>query len=138
MVLQISNEDAYLHYFKQLIELDNLANKSKTDKLQKFEITPFGKKHTTKMCKTKKSNTIKNVKNNTVPVKELIKEPRSSKNKTLEEITLKVDFTLELNARIQLRRTMLDEFEIYCYDKELYDSFINRLIEFEESLLITC
>ena len=117
------------------MELDNLANNSKADKLQKFKIIPFGKKHTTKMYKIKKSNTLINVTNDTVSMKENIKE---SKNKTLEEITLNVGFTLELHNRIQLRQAVLEEFEIYCYDKELYDIFINRLIDFEESLIITC
>ena len=136
MVLHISNEDAYMHYFKQLMEFDYLAKNSKTDNLQTFEIMPFNKVHRTKICKIKKSNKINNVKIDRVSRKDtLIKNTRSSKNKTSEEIILKVNFTVELFKRIQLRQAVLHDFEIYCYDEELHDNFVNRLVDFEESLI---
>ena len=136
MALHGSNEDAYMHYFKQLIEFDYLTKNSKTDHLQKFEIIPFNKMHTTKICKIKKSKKIINVNNDTVSRKDTrIKNTSSSKNKTSEEITLKVNYTVDLFNRIQQRQALLDDLETYCYDDELFDSFVNRLVEFEESLI---
>ena len=92
--------------------------------------------HTTKICKIKKSKKIINVNNDTVSRKDTrIKNTSSSKNKTSEEITLKVNYTVDLFNRIQQRQALLDDLETYCYDDELFDSFVNRLVEFEESLI---
>ena len=125
-----------MHYFKQLIEFDYLTKNSKSDNLQKFEIIPFNKMHTMTLGKIKKSNKINNVNNDTVSRKDtLIKNTSSSKNKTSEEITLKVNYTVDLFNRIQQRQALLDDLETYCYDDELFDSFVNRLVEFEESLI---
>ena len=135
MVLHISNEDAYIHYFRQLIELDNLAKNRKTDDIQKIEIIPFNKIHTSKTCKLKKSNKIKNVKSDTVLTKGNIMNSQSSKTRPLEEITLKVNFTVEQLNRIHLRAEVLYGFDIYCDDDELCGNFIERLIDFEEELL---
>ena len=41
----------------------------------------------------------------------------------------------QLSDRICLRIGILDHFKSFCNDEELYDSFIKRLIDFEENLL---
>ena len=92
--------------------------------------------HTTKMSKIKKSKKTKIVRHDTVPTKEIISASSSSKTKPSGELSLNVNFTVAMLDRIQLREEMLADCQIYCYDNEAYDSFINRLIDFEESLII--
>ena len=86
MFVYIGNENAYLHYFKQLVELDYLITNKETDNLRKFEIMPFIEVGRTKNFKIKKSNDIKYVGSNTV--KDTITNKISSKNTVLEEIIL--------------------------------------------------
>ena len=130
MILHINDEDAYMHYFKQLIEFTHSTKSSETDNLQEFKIVPYIKVHTKQIYKTKTAKNTRKVKNGTISMKE-----NSLKRKTLEEITLKPDFIIQLLDRIELRRVILDDFETYCCEDEVYDNFINRLIDFEESLI---
>ena len=131
----MSNEDAYLHYFKQLLELDYWAKNSEIDDLQQFQISLYNKMHTTKMSKIKNSKKTKIVRHDTIPIKESFTDSSSSKTRTLGELSLNVHLTEATLDRIQLREAMLVDFQIYCYDNEAYESFFNRLIDFEESLI---
>ena len=61
---------------------------------------------------------------------------KKDKNKLPHELTLKIDFVNEHSERLNLRRNMLEDWHIQCMNEELYDCFVNRLIDLEESLLI--
>ena len=133
MLFYIENENAYLHFFKQLIELHYFIKSGDSDNLRTFEIIPFRKVSKTKNSKVKKSKKTKNVVSDNV--KDTNKHSRYSKNTLLDEIILKPHFTVELQERLELRRAMLDDFKLHCFEDEVFNYFINALIDFEECLI---
>jgi hypothetical protein len=130
----INNEDSYMHYFRQLVEFESSVNCCENGNLDIFQIIQFSISNGTKQCKIKGSGIC--VRNDTVPGTTKTSDIGRFKNKPLEEITLKVNFSVELLIdRIQIRQVILKHFQIHCDDKKSYESFINGVFNFEESLI---
>jgi len=134
MLTNINNEDGYMHYFRQLIEFENSVKCRESGNLDGFQIVPFSSSNCTKQCKIKFSGIC--LTDDTTSGRRKPTEISRSKNKPLEEIALKVNFTVALVLdRIQLRQDILKHFQTYCDDEESYESFINIIFDFEESLI---
>lgn len=58
-----------------------------------------------------------------------------SKNTAHQMMSLKINLAETLLNRIDMRRNVLENWHVYCKDEELYDSFLNELLNFEESLV---
>ena len=62
---------------------------------------------------------------------------KTDKNQLLHELPLSINFVIKRSERINLRKDMLEDRHVHCMNEELYDCFVNRLIDFEENLLIS-
>jgi hypothetical protein len=134
MMDNINSDEMYLYYFKQLVEFEE-TNKVDGALNKDFEII-----HITDYQKSNGINEtcfMTHVKSKQ-PVSEtnMKKSFKKDKNKLPHELTLKIDFVNEHSERLNLRRNMLEDWHIQCMNEELYDCFVNRLIDLEESLLI--
>ena len=105
----------------------------KPGKRKKFEIVPFSKTKPIKTCKIKNSG--KSSKKYKFSKEHNAIELCKSKTNAPEELILNVPFAFTLSDRTQLRREALGDFQIHCNNDELYDKFLKRLIDLEESLI---
>ena len=134
MLININNEESYLHYFRQLIDFENSVKCCEDGNLDRFTIIPFSSSNDTKQCQIKASGVCQM--NNTASGRRKSTDMRRSKNKPSEEIILKCKFSVEpLIDRIELRQGILQPFQMHCDDKESYEDFINTIFNFEESLI---
>ena len=124
MMMNINEEEAYIHYLKQLISLENTAN------LGDFIILEFNNPLAPKHGKVKKTNQISN--SLTVNHGQLT----NSKNKMPQLVKLDVKFLGRHLDRLDLRKSLLENFYDHCKDDETYKIFFNKLFDFEESLIM--
>ena len=127
----INDEEAYSHYFRQLLELENPANRNIMSHYNNFQVVKF--------CKPIDKNTSfepkRSVSNHNIngcspkPIKSL-------KNSRFEEVPLNVNFGVDLIVRTKQRQTWLEGFLMHCDDEISYGNFINNLISFEEGLIL--
>ena len=126
----LGNEEAYTHYFKQLLELEYPTNKPTVDHYNNFNVIPFN--HASlkeKSFQTKHSEVNKKIQ------KTYNKYPKSLKNSRFNENPLNVDFIIEFEERMTRRQNRLEGFLINCDDENAYEHFINLFISFEEGLV---
>ena len=126
----LGNEEAYTHYFKQLLELEYPTNKPTVDHYNNFNVIPFN--HASlkeKSFQTKHSEINKKIQ------KTYNKYPKSLKNSRFNENPLHVDFIIEFEERMTRRQNRLEGFLINCDDENAYEHFINLFISFEEGLV---
>jgi hypothetical protein len=117
-------EEAYLHYFLQLIQYEENVKVSQNE----FEIVLFRNAQylNRTLSKGKRSN------QRFVEPQKLISTTPSSKR---ESVMLRPDILAKNFDRIEKRRVILDNFENYCNDEESYSGYLTDLIDLEESLL---
>ena len=128
MIINVDYEDSYIHYLKQLLVIKDIHSENVLS-LDKFTIIHVNElnvvsKHVRK--KTTKQE-IKEGKNH-VPLE-------TSKNTWNQTDELHVRFLGRHLDRVEIRRTLLENFQIYCKDEQTYEEFFNRLIDFEESVV---
>ena len=134
MLDNIISDERYLFYFKQLVEFEEIHNvdKSRSKDFKIIEITgyekPNGINETCILSHVKSKETLSETNMKT--------SLRTDKNQQSRELTLKINFVTENPEIINLRRDILEDWHIHCMNEELYDCFVNRLIDLEESLLI--
>ena len=137
MMINIKNEDYYLCYFKQLIELESGLEKEQPRE-RNFEIVhPNQTEYPNKSIVKRSSVTGRCQQRNH---KTLVAEQNSAnlsklKMTAIKSLSLQGDDKDQLSNRISMRIGILDDFRSFCNDEELYDSFLKRLIDFEENLL---
>ena len=126
----VKDEDAYIHYFQQLLELEDPEKKFLVNHYSNFQIAPFNKvtdKNETR--KTKRSNTDgKGDRSSYKPLNNL-------KNRRFEEAPLNINFIVGLMERTQQRQKMLEGFLINCDDETSYEGYFQKLVSFEERLI---
>ena len=135
MFENLNYEEAYIHYFKQLVCYEEMLKRK--DQLQDydFKVVPFFDLKHLKNAKSKRSN-------------KLIHNDFTKKNKNTtneykcdnpyhgpEEKSLNINFSVEYIIRAQLRRDMLKHYHKHFDDESRYHFFIESLIELEESLI---
>ena len=128
----IDDETAYIHYLEQLIKFEKSMKDKNIRNKNKFVVVPFKASRNINNGKIKKTGLAQT--GNSVSIKKEIIDTNRSKRSRSEEVTNNI-FSGELLDRIRLRRRTLHEFQKYCSDMELYENFLNELINLEESLV---
>ena len=126
----LSDEAAYTHFFKQLLELEYPSGHASAEHYNSFEIVPFKTQlHNDKPCKSKNSQNHKKL------VGCSSKLGKSLKNNRLDETPLNVIFVNDFNERMKQRQNRLENFLMMCDDEDAYKNFVKTLISFEEGLI---
>ena len=135
MLLHINDENIYLHYFRQLVELDHAFKgcpNMTPDLFENFEIIPFESDNPSKIGKVKRSNQLDSLK--IVPLQNARKT--KCKNTTAERTHFThFRFSVNISDRTKMRRELLEEFNFECNNDNVYDDFFNRLVDVEENLI---
>ena len=123
MMTTINEEDAYIHYLKQLLFLENKAM------LGDFEILEFNDTLARKHRKVKTTKQTPKLTDNHDQLKH-------SKNKMPQLVELNVKFLGRQLDRVDLRKSLFENFHDHCKDDKTYKIFFNKLFDFEESLIM--
>ena len=123
MMMNINEEEAYIHYLKQLLVLENNAI------LGDFKILEFNYPLAPKHGKVKTTQQNSRLTGNHDQIK-------NSKNKMPPLVKLNVKFLGRHLDRLDLRTGLLENFHDHCKDDEKYKVFYNKLFDFEESLIM--
>ena len=127
MQRRLNNENAYIHYFRQLLEFERLFNLHLNDPIKGFRIEPFITFPTTQRSKIKNKN-INNHKKQT--------KNTQDKSKTIAgKQSLSDQKSPEQFIRKQLRLGMLNKISSNIIDENDYNEFLNNLINLEERLI---
>ena len=126
-----NDEEAYSHYFRQLLDLEDPANKNVMSHYNTFQIVSYNESIDQNTSPTTKRSVLNENINgfSTKPIKSL-------KNSRFEEIPLNINFVIDLMERTKQRQSRLEGFLMYCDDENSYESFISKLISFEEGLIL--
>ena len=132
MMNNMNNEEQYLHYFRQLIQFEETL-KHEDACLKDFEIVHITDFQASKEGRVKRSNSQPRARS----VSDKDKPIHLSKSKSTlpQHIAVQTDFIGRFSDRIDMRRNILENLHLYCSDEELYDIFLNRLLNFEESVI---
>ena len=134
MVINVYNEQTYLFYFRQLLQMENSLKKEVRGTLD-FNLTHMNE------CKAPRINHIKRSSGSTKHKKPWRQDPnsfypRKSKNILRQNSQLQINFRIPTPERICMRLVVLENYDAFCNDDELYSSYLNGLIDLEESLII--
>ena len=137
MSLNSNKEDAYIHYFRQLLELEHLAKDYNCKHLMKhFDIALFAKHSKIRPSHSiKKKTALRHKRSNVISPEYTPKTIIFSKNEKYKEPILNIDFVLELEERTKQRQHNLDGFLKYCNSEDMFDCFVKKLTIFEEGLI---
>ena len=123
MMININEEEAYIHYLKQLLVLE------KTEILDDFKILQFTNTLAPKHGQVKTTKHNSRITGNHDEVK-------NSKNKMPQMVELNATFLGRHLDRLDLRKSLLENIHDHCKDDETYKTFFNKLFDFEESLIM--
>ena len=127
----INNEEAYNHYFKQLLELEYPLFETTDDHFNAFNVVIYHKSlFNTKAWKPKRSE-INQKRYETISSK----SGKNFKNNWFDETPLNANFVIDLEDRAKMRKNRLEGFLVNCDEESTYEAFINTLISFEEELI---
>ena len=131
MIIHIDNEDEYLHYLKQLSQLEENVKQGpfRVD----FEIIHLSDLPTPKLGKVKHSGPKSR---SGLPGELDTSGPnKKSKNNSKQMVILNVELLEQIPIRIEKRKRLLKEFQEHCSDQEKYKRFTDRIFDLEESLI---
>jgi hypothetical protein len=124
MMVNINNEEHYLHYFLQLINYeDSVKDRDKAN----FEITHIVQSKPAPSKKAKRSNTLYLEGANS-------KKSYNSSSISPQIVALKSKLSGNFLDRMKMRKILLQKFIINCNDEESYNRYLTELIDFEEKL----
>ena len=132
MTENVSTTEVYLHYFVQIIDFEEKVKK-KDAPLQQFEIIPHISdklKDAEKSTKTK----IKGKHRSFLPKNKSTVFNKSESVASSKSIQIN-NSTGSLSQRIEMRRTMLEDFNDHCSSEESYEKYLAKLIDFEEGMI---
>jgi hypothetical protein len=135
MLIHINDEDIYLHYFRQLVDLDHAfkgCTNMSPNSIENFEIIPFENNIPRQIGIIKRSNQLDPL--NIAPLQEARKT--KCKNTTIERTHVThFHFIVKISDRTKMRRKLLEEFNFKCNNNNVYDDFFNSLVDAEENLI---
>ena len=139
MLEEMENEDAYFHFFHELLEFEQLLKEKKLNEFINFDVHPFENIKKLECDKVKASGTINRQFEKIKNGKQMRK--KSGGNNTYEILTpsakMKENGSQTFSMKIQLRRAAIKnllQLVKYWDDEDLYDGSFNSLIDLEESL----
>ena len=134
MMNSIMHENTYLHYFQELLRLEEVLRMN-GQVGEEFKIIEYSQTTYVKIGKSKSSSSKKgkksfayNNKNNQFNDK--------SKKRHHECFEKKIEFAVSQTDRINLRRETLKDFHTFCINEEAYNNFVEILISLEEDIVI--
>ena len=133
MMSNIMHENSYMHYFKELLRLDEVLRMD-GHAGEDFKIIEFSQISYVKMGKSKSSRS-KQVKKSFVYENKSNQFRDTSKKRQNERFEKKVEFAISHTNRIDLRRQTLKDFHTFCTNEETYNDFIEILISLEEDIV---
>ena len=133
MMKYVNDDIAYLHYFKQLVEFEELLKYVDFNRDKKFRIEPLDELRISRHNKTKNSGSHSNKNKNNHD--KIIQKGSDLKHMSLDPIRLNSEFTSECLMKMQLRRALLKNFPMFVSNEKQFGNFLNSLIEFEEDLI---
>ena len=127
MIININNEDAYMHYMKQLVQLEEVKKDRHID-LSKFQITHLTDAPAPKGGKIKSSKKQKDNLQNTVYFSR-------SKNVDPPLKESEIKFLGTFSERLYKRKTILENFIQYCSNEESLEMYLKTIFDLEESFI---
>ena len=131
--ISLEKEEEYIHYFRQLLDLSDLAKDGKKKHIKKFEILQYSNMTKTPSALQIKSSFTSKTTNQSTSVQRNAISPKS-KNHPSNEICLDVSLIGKLHERVEKRRNYLKNFLMFCENDTLFEDFISDFISFEEAL----
>ena len=125
MVENINDEEYYLHYFIQLI---NLEDTIQSRGMINFEIMHIAQSKVTLSKKGRR-------KNNLQLETGCSKKAYPSSPFLPHIVALKNNLSGDVLDRIKLRKLILNNFDVNCNDEESYNKYLTELIDFEEEFV---
>ena len=139
MTNNINDEEAYLYYFRQLLEYEECSKIKGEVNNKEFVIahnnhtqrvkTSRPKRSTLQMGKSTVLDENKECKNDTRKV------VSKCESKFHNELKLKADFKIQLKDRIRKRKNILKDIHAQCRDIKGYQRYFNMLVDFEEGMI---
>ena len=135
MFENLNYEAAYIHYFKQLVDYEEIVKRK--DQLQEcdFKAVPFFDFKPLRNAKVKRSHKL--IQNDFTKKNEKTTHEYKcdDQNHCQNEAPLNINSSVEYIIRAQLRRDMLKHYHKHCDEESRYHFFIDSLIELEESFI---
>ena len=130
---RLDNENAYLHYFRQLVDFEDYVQKQDLHRYKMFQVLPFITFQTADKSKIK--NTYLPADENSLQNRIQSRKQRNYEKVTSSEFHSDPEFSEHGLMRMQLRRDMIKNYTIFLSNEEQFGNFIDSLIEFEEGLI---
>ena len=134
MAEHLNDEDAYIHYLRQLVDYESLLKLQDISQESDFEIAPFIDFKNLKKGKVKRSNENIHKKLPSKNIETSLKNELSI-NDCDCRFPLNINLSYEYILRAQLRRDMLKHYHKHCDEINRFHDFIDSLIELEENLI---
>ena len=133
MMNSIEVECLYLHYFRELLRLEEML-KSDGDTGKDFEIQELNQLQKVKFEKAKCSKSLRTNTSSDIKYKKnyINNRSKNSKHEHMDPIT---NLMFSKSKRIKLRRQTMSNFHVFCTTEETYSDFINILINLEEDFI---
>ena len=123
----VMTESSYLHYFRELLRLEEILE-IEGNTGEGFEIVEFDQLPKMKLEKVKSYN-LKREKN------DLIVENKNNRFHSNEKLEPMKNLHLSPSERIAIRLETIKDFQVYCKNDDVYNSFLNIVINLEENLI---
>ena len=128
----VHTEEVYIHYLRQMIELEDYHKDGYS--VKNFEIKKYRNIFDTSPCKIKTSLLPEIFPGITLDNRN--HDSTRSKTKPTKDLMLDVRFVGELVDRIRQRQDKLENFLMSCDDESSFDDLVKQLIIFEEGLIL--
>ena len=135
MWLSLEKEEAYIHYFQQLLKLEELVKDGKSkERVKKFEVALFSNFLDKPSAFRRKISDPSSISKKTNQVHDNLGSTNSKSHKS-NELILDVSFIGELLDRIEQRRYNMEGFMMSCENDTIFEDFVSKLISLEEGLI---
>ena len=139
MEKHIYNNDAYFHFFHQLMKFEQILVEDKLEEIDSFHVKPY------QNVKRIKLGNVKNLNSRNRPCKEVAKGKNmdplvntKSKNEfSSPSVNTKINDNQTYLMKLQLRRAAIKQLAQICKhwdDEDVYKDFFNGLVDLEEAL----
>ena len=132
MTENVSTTEVYLHYFVQIIDFEEKV-KNNYASMTHFEIVPYISDELKDVEKS--ANTKIKGKHRSFLAKNNSKVFNKSESVANSKLMKKNNFNGSFSQRIEMTKTMLEDFNDHCSSEESYEKYLAKLIDFEEGMI---
>ena len=123
----VMTESSYLHYFRELLRLEETLD-VEGNSGDGFEIVEFDQLPKMKIEKVKSRN-LERQQN------DLIVEYKNKSFNNNEKLEPMTNLLLSQSERMSIRLTTIKDFQVYCTNDDVYNNFLNIVIDLEEKFI---